>query len=744
MHPSSGSPTHNHSPNHLAGQSSPYLKEHLYNPVDWYPYGAEAFEKAVQEDKPIFLSLGYSACHWCHVMARESFENEAIAAYLNAHFVSIKVDREERPDLDNFYQTSVQLMGRSGGWPLSIFMTPNRKIFFGGTYFPPTAKYGMLGFPEILQKLIQLYRTHRADLESSGDEIHEVLGKIFTTGMIQEKTQGSIPKDIKQIDNKAMQQIVEQFLKSMDSVNGGFGGAPKFPMFPALVFLLRQYQETQIQIPGDIHRATLEPDQKARLLELVEKALDGMGNGGIYDHIGGGFARYAVDDHWAVPHFEKMLYDNAMALVAYSEAYQLFRKPRYKAIVQGIIEWAYREMWDPKQGFHSTLNADSEGEEGKYYVWTQEELEKYIPSADHLLFFTTYNITPGGNFEDGKIILNRLHSDEELAELFHSTPDLIRSRLQFLHDQLLKIRTQRIHPEKDDKSITGWNALMVHGLAAAYPLFDQDEFGKKILQLMVLTNQLIRERLFHAQERRLYRIYHEGHVKISGMLEDYAYFIQALWDEFEITHKMDIIPLIKELIQITQERFGDSQHPDFYFAEKTEDLPISPKIGGDMPLPNPSAILAETFLQSYYYLGDATMHHLAEQYLSHELPNALNHPMDHATFWLTVQWFFYGPVDLGFFLSSATVESFHREAWRQALAQLYIPRLHQFIGQTAEPQLVAFAGKSSPPDGIIFSLCLHFNCLPFFNTPEAVHNFLTHHQPAHIQVGNNAHSEKEE
>ncbi|MHA1476548.1 MAG: thioredoxin domain-containing protein [Promethearchaeota archaeon] len=380
--------------NHLEGESSPYLKQHQNNPVNWYPYSSEAFELAKNEDKMIFLSIGYSSCHWCHVMAHESFEDENIAGILNKDFISIKVDREERPDIDNIYQTIVQLMGKRGGWPLSVFLTPDKKPIFGGTYFPPHSRFGIISFPDLLNQLVNVYNSDRQKVEQAGEEISNAILNVFNRGSQASQTQ------IDQFNPDLFDDVLKEFLLGFDEQNGGYGSAPKFPNFPSLIMIMRQIKETD---------QNLEKPASKKIISNVKLTLDKMASGGIYDQIGGGFHRYSVDKYWLVPHFEKMLYDNAMALVAYSEAYQYFNKTRYKEIVREIIGWIQRDMYmdTEKKGLYSTLDADSDGKEGKYYVWKKDELDKLLSNEEKEVFYSVFEITPKGNFEDHQIILHQ-------------------------------------------------------------------------------------------------------------------------------------------------------------------------------------------------------------------------------------------------------------------------------------------------------------------------------------------------
>jgi len=383
--------------NNLKGESSPYLKQHQNNPVNWYPYGSEAFNLAKKEKKMIFLSIGYSSCHWCHVMAHESFENDNIAKILNEHFISIKVDREERPDIDNIYQTVIQLMGKRGGWPLSVFLTPEMKPIYGGTYFPPHSRFGIISFPELLVQLVHTYNSDKTKIDKVGEEINGAILDVFN------RNSNRNSQNLIDIFNPGLfDDVLKQFLLGFDEQNGGYGSAPKFPNFPSITMIMRQIRETDPNID--------KPTSK-KITSNVKLTLDKMAKGGIYDQIGGGFHRYSVDKYWLVPHFEKMLYDNAMALVAYSEAYQFFnRNQRYMEIVGEIIEWIQRDMYaeSEKKGLFSTLDADSEGKEGKYYVWKKNELDQLLSDEEKNILYSIFEITSKGNFDEGEIIFHQI------------------------------------------------------------------------------------------------------------------------------------------------------------------------------------------------------------------------------------------------------------------------------------------------------------------------------------------------
>ncbi|MHA1454217.1 MAG: thioredoxin domain-containing protein [Promethearchaeota archaeon] len=670
-----------HKPNHLAGETSPYLKQHMYNPVNWYPWGEDAFKKAKDENKPIFLSIGYSTCHWCHVMAHESFENEEIADYLNKNFVSIKLDREERPDLDQIYQHVIQVMGRRGGWPLSIFMTPDMKPFFAGTYFPNVRKYGMDSFPEILEKIVNLYEKHRHDLVHTGNQLLDALGKI-TSKTVTTNDDG-ITKDMLEL---AMVTLEPSF----DSINGGFGAAPKFPNFPTLLFIIRQIAE-------NYHN---NPKKYQEIKKELENTLDRMASGGIYDHVGGGFARYSVDAQWLIPHFEKMLYDNAMALQVYSEAYYLFQKPRYKEVVRETVDWVLREMYHKKTGFYSALDADSEGEEGKYYVWNKSELEDLIPPENRDLFFQVYGVTDSGNFEHST---NNLHiTDAILAE---DNKIEFREILNLLYTQ----RQSRISPSLDNKILTAWSSLMVKGFYSAYKILHDPEIRESAHSVV----QSIIQNLFSAEEKILYRVLdaESGNRKIIGHLDDYAYFIQALFDDFQYYPTPTTLNLIQQLIDITHEQFWDVSNKAFFYSSSlNSDILTRLKTGSDMPLPNPNSVMVENLLQYHHYVSDPEEPKYLERAELALLPyieTAYSHPTGFGAALMAAQWYLYGSIDVIISEDNKTDEEIY-----DFVHDYYIPRLHLWFKKEIPSELQSFSKKFELNSKYSLYFCMNFNCLP--------------------------------
>ncbi len=500
--------------NALINETSPYLLQHAHNPVNWYPFGTSAFTLAKSENKPIFLSIGYSACHWCHVMEEESFENEEIAKLLNDNFISIKVDREERPDVDQVYMTAVQMLTGSGGWPLSVFITPELKPFYGGTYFPPEDKYGRTGFKTVLTQIAKAWKNDKGNIVSSADSLTAALKSV-------EKTKGNTGEAITEAPFK---KAAGNLKSSFDSQWGGFGGAPKFPSTGLMRFLLRQYKNT-----GD-----------KSLLNMVTKTLDQMSIGGIYDKVGGGFHRYSVDNEWLVPHFEKMLYDNALLSIAYLNAYQITHNPEYKKTVIETLDYIKREMTTPKGGFYSSQDADSEGEEGVYYIWTPEQIEKILGKKDGKIFNKVFGITTSGNFEGKNIprLSGKISDPEKITEM------LVKLRIE---------REKRVHPAKDTKIITAWNGLMISAFAKSAPVFEDNNFLTTAQNAadFILSNLVENGELYHS--------YSKNKRSGSGYLDDYVYFIEGLIDLYEADFNVKWLK--------NAEKLADSLISDFWYND---------------------------------------------------------------------------------------------------------------------------------------------------------------------------------
>lgn len=503
--------------NRLADETSPYLLQHADNPVDWFPWGDEAFASAREQDKPVLLSVGYSACHWCHVMAHESFENPEIAALMNEHFVCVKVDREERPDVDAVYMSAVQALTGAGGWPMTVALTPAGKPFFGGTYYPPEDRLGHPGFRHVLSALVSAWQTRRAEVDASAETLTNQLADT------------ALPVAEGEPDPALAEAALETLSATFDAVHGGFGGAPKFPPHTGLAFLLSRPE------PGALTMAT--------------HTLDKLAEGGIYDQLGGGFSRYSVDHRWLVPHFEKMLYDNAQLVSRYAGAYARTQNPLYQRVIEATLGFLERELRDPEGGFYSALDADSEGEEGKYYVWREAELGALL-SDDAELVKARYGVTSAGNFE-GHSILFVAEPVGALAKRFSLSENEVEGRLERARQTLLEARQKRVRPGLDDKILCSWNGLTLSAYADAGRVLGREDYLGTARQ----TARFMK-RVFYVKGR-LQHTYKAGRAKVEGLLEDYVYFAQGLVALYEATLESEWLLLALELAETVVSEFHD-------------------------------------------------------------------------------------------------------------------------------------------------------------------------------------------
>jgi uncharacterized protein YyaL (SSP411 family) len=573
--------------NHLIGEKSPYLLQHAYNPVDWYPWGNEAFEKAKREDKPIFLSIGYSTCHWCHVMERESFEDPEAAKLLNSAFVPIKVDREERPDLDQVYMMVCQVLTKSGGWPLTIIMTPEKKPFFAGTYLPKQTRFGRVGLVELVPRITSIWETRREEVLQSAENIVDALQRT------QQSAEGG------QTGPDVLKKAFEELRGRYDEQLGGFGSAPKFPTPHQFTFLLRCWRR--------------EHDSTA--LEMAEKSLQAMRLGGMYDHVGYGFHRYSTDREWLVPHFEKMLYDQAMLALAYLETYQATGKETYANTAREIFTYVLRDMIDPEGGFYSAEDADSEGVEGKFYVWQEEEIRRML-GEDADLFIRVFNVREEGNFREeatGKPTgTNILHMSKPLPDLaadLRMSVDDLRQRAKRLRDRLFKTREDRVHPHKDDKILTDWNGLMIAALARGACVLGQNEYALAAKK----AAGFILERMRGRDGRLLHR-YRDGEAAIHANLDDYAFLTWGLIELYEATYEPQYLETAVELADETFTHFWDPGQGGFFFApEDGEALILRKKEVYDGATPSGNSVAMLNLLRLSHLTGSSALEDRAAQ-----------------------------------------------------------------------------------------------------------------------------------
>jgi uncharacterized protein YyaL (SSP411 family) len=564
--------------NRLAREASPYLQQHAGNPVDWYPWGDEALELARREDKPILLSIGYSACHWCHVMERESFEDEATAARMNAGYVCIKVDREERPDLDQIYQLVVQLMGRSGGWPLTVFLTPEQKPFFGGTYFPPVEKYGMPSFRKILGAVDEAFRTTRGEIDAQADEITKAIASVG-----ERESRGGRGAPEYSLGPNLLALASGRLAGRFDDENGGFGSRPKFPSTMSLDVMLR--------------RGVLEKEDRA--LDRVKLALDHMRAGGVYDQLGGGFHRYSTDEAWLVPHFEKMLYDNALLLRLYVDAWRVTREERFARTAREIAAYVAREMTAADGGFFATQDADSEGEEGKFFVWDAREIREALAGDEEAaaLAIARWGVTDDGNFEHtGKTVLHGAKAASELAVRFGLAPSRVDEALERARVKLFESRETRVKPFRDEKVLASWNGLMIGAMAdAGAALGDPTMIAWAARAFAFVETRLMEVR---DGERRVKRHALGGIPKGDGFLDDYAFVADAALDLFEATGDVRYVGVARALADTIESRFWEESDRAFYFAPNDgETLIHRTKDPFDHAVPSGTSIACKVLLR---------------------------------------------------------------------------------------------------------------------------------------------------
>ncbi|MFZ0547347.1 MAG: thioredoxin domain-containing protein [Candidatus Promineifilaceae bacterium] len=571
-------------PNQLQNETSPYLLQHADNPVDWYPWGEAALQRAREEDKPILLSIGYAACHWCHVMAHESFEDPETAAFMNEHFVNIKVDREERPDLDSIYMSAVVAMTGQGGWPMTVALTPDGDPFFGGTYFPPVNRYGMPSFRQVLVGLVRAWQERREDIANNAAEVTDHIGR---TVLLQQQSNV--------LDDGLFSGAVTTLNTSFDASKGGFGGAPKFPPSMTIEYLLRYFLRAG--------------DQQA--LHMAEYTLEQMAYGGMYDQIGGGFARYSTDDEWLVPHFEKMLYDNGLLARAYLHAWKVTGRPLYRRIVEETLDWVLQEMRHESGGFYSSLDADSDGEEGKFYVWQAADIDRIL-GYDSAMFKVYYGVREGGNWE-GSNILHVATTVDQVAERFNLKPEVVEQKLAAARRNLYHVRAARVWPGLDDKVLTAWNALLLAALAEAGRDLKRPDYVEAAVQNAEFLYLTMR-----TKDGRLLRSWKAGsEAKLNGYLEDYAYLADALLALYQATFDERWFVWASELAEQMVLHFYDGENGGFFdTSDDHESLIHRPKELQDNATPSGNAMAAHVLLKLSLYTGNGDYWEMAEAAVS--------------------------------------------------------------------------------------------------------------------------------
>lgn len=663
--------------NNLINESSPYLLQHAHNPVNWYPWGAEALTLARQEDKPIIVSIGYSACHWCHVMERESFENEAVAAIMNQHFIAIKVDREERPDVDQIYIDAIQAMGIQGGWPLNVFLTPEQKPFYGGTYFPAET------WMQLLQNVATAYQSERIALDESADKFAEALnfGEIDKYRLAAEA-----------FSKEDLKPLYDNLSKTFDPKNGGTIGAPKFPMPGIWSFVL--------------HYNTVVQDENS--YQQLGLTLKKMAQGGIYDQVGGGFSRYSVDDRWFAPHFEKMLYDNGQLLSLYSRAFTFYQDDFYRQIVFQTIDFVQRELTSPEGGFYAALDADSEGEEGKFYTWNQQELDDVL-GEDAALLNRYFNVKPEGNWEKGWNILHIAESSEVFVKQEGIAKAMLDDKLNIAKTKLMAARNKRIRPGLDDKILSGWNGLMLKGIIDAYVSFKKEGF----LELALKNAHFIKARVTRS-DNGLYRTYKGGKAALHGYLEDYASIISAFKALYEVTFDEQWLEVAGTLTQYTLDHFYDEKEALFFFTDNSSEKLIARKKEiFDNVIPSSNALMAANLFELGIMLDNSQWQQIAKNMVEKVKNLIVNEPRFMNT---------WAEVLLKMAIPPAEIAIIGPEAMQMRLELGQVPYFNTlFSGTTTSSQLPLLENRTTLNDKTTIYVCYNKACrLPVNSTEEAI------------------------
>jgi len=664
--------------NALINETSPYLLQHAHNPVEWYPWGEEALAKARAESKPILLSIGYSACHWCHVMEHESFENEEIAQLMNENFINIKVDREERPDLDQIYMTAVQMMTGQGGWPMTMFLTPEGVPFYGGTYFPPVDRYNMPGFPRVLLSVAEAYRSQPDQVASTASSM---LGELRRVGLADESREV--------LTSEVLDGAYRRIVANFDRVNGGFGAAPKFPPAMALEFLLHQHQRTG----------------SAEALEIVSKTCRKMAEGGMYDQLGGGFHRYSVDAKWLVPHFEKMLYDNALLARLYLHVYQLKKDEFARRVAEETLDYVKREMTAPEGGFYSSQDADSEGVEGKFFVWSQTEIISALGDQAGAVFADYYDVTEGGNFE-GHNILHVNTSLEDLAGKHNLSMDEVREIIGSSRRKLFAIREERVKPGRDEKILTAWNGMMLIAFAEAAAILNREDYAEvaRANARFLLTT--------HRKDGLLLRTSRSGESRLNAYLEDYASLIEGLIGLFETTGELEWIEDATQLAQRMIDQFWDEEAGGFFFTGNShEQLIVRAKEWMDNATPSGNSSAANALLKLGLLTGNEDLKRRATTILRlmanqlRRFPSAFGYALTALDFYLA------SPLEIALVGKQADTrfEELRRTVWDTYLPNRIIAQCFEDF-ERAAALLPVLMGRNSLEDAPTAFVCQNYAC----------------------------------
>jgi len=630
--------------NHLINETSPYLRQHAHNPVDWYPWGSEALERARREGKPIHLSIGYAACHWCHIMAHESFEDEATARLLNENFVNIKVDREERPDIDRIYQIAQQMITqRGGGWPLTMFLThDDQRPFFGGTYFPREPRYGLPGFRDLLPRVVEFYRTHEPEMRAQNAALVSALADI---------NYPPAPAGT-ELTDAPLKACRAQLASTFDRRYGGFGGQPKFPAPKALERLLRDWRASPT---GD--------EAGLQSLYMAGFTLRRMGEGGICDQLGGGFCRYSVDERWMIPHFEKMLYDNGALLAVYANSSLSSADTFYSQVVLETARWALREMQSPEGGFYSSLDADSEGHEGKFYVWDREEVRQALSADEFAVFAPRFGLDSPANFE-GRWHLYVNATVEQIAAVAQRPAAEVAALLESARAKLLALRAQRVRPSRDEKILTSWNALMIRGLAIAARVHNAEPLAAAASRAL----DFLRSTLW--RDGRLLATCKDGRAHLNAYLDDYVYLVDAVLELQQVRFRAGELEFARQLTEVVLGHFADEVNGGFYFtSDDHEQLIHRSKTFSDDAIPSGNGIAAFTLQRLGHLLGEPRYLTAAERTLRAAWPALEKYPVSHVTLVTALEELLQPPEIVLLRGEAAAIE-----AWRRELARMFVPR----------------------------------------------------------------------
>ena len=733
-------------PNRLAHETSPYLQQHAGNPVDWYAWGEEALQAARAQNKPILLSVGYSACHWCHVMAHESFEDAEIAALMNRHFINIKVDREERPDLDQIYQLAQQMISqRPGGWPLTMFLTPGQKPFFGGTYFPKAARYGLPGFADLLLRVAQFYHTEGEQIATQSEAILAGFERMQVAGPAQHSEFSSGPIDL----------ALDKLATSYDARYGGFGAAPKFPHPTDLELCLRRHAARGVhqgasgigqgasgigqgasgshQGASDTHKAAGDMHEGAGgsnvatgvdPLEMAIYTLGRMAVGGIYDQLGGGFCRYSVDAYWLIPHFEKMLYDNGPLLARYSDAWLLTLDPLFAEVVEETAAWTMREMQSASGGYYSSLDADSEHEEGKYYVWTPQQVRALLGDDEYAVCAPFYGLAEAANFEGGQWHLHVARGLEEIAGTLEKPLQECSSLLARARAKLFAAREQRIRPGRDEKILTSWNALMIGGMARAAHVFGRPEWLASARAALVFIRATLWREEQGSARARLLATCKDGHAHLNAYLDDYAFLLAALIELMQTDFQSSDLEFAEDLAKALLAQFYDPGPGGFFFTSHDhEQLIHRPKPGYDSATPSGNGVAALALQRLGHITGEPRYLDAAERTLQLFYPALAQHPNGYTSLLMALEEALEPPRVV---VLRGTAGGLYQ--WQNELSQRYLPSALILAVSGSATGLSPLLAKQPMPGAVNAWVCQGVTCLPPVDKLEALLDLLNLHE----------------